>query len=101
MLPKEDPELRRAALLRRRAPRRQMLATESKIPAASPGKKPTRTAPTGKLSQLWANGIAKLLGVGVEDCVAGVGDVVGLKVDEERGEEDVVGDGDGVAGALD
>jgi len=52
MLPKDDPELRRAALFRRRAPRRQTPASESKIPAASPGKKPARTAPIGKLSQL-------------------------------------------------
>ena len=42
--------------------------------------------------------------LGVEDCVAGVGDVVGLEVEEEEDEEDeeeAAGADDVVAGAFD
>jgi len=42
-----------------------------------------------------------MLELGVEDCVAGVGDVVGLEVEEEEDEEEAAGADDVVAGAFD
>lgn len=50
MLPKEEP-LRLRAAFRRREPRMQTPAIESRIPAARPGKKPARTAVVGNLLQ--------------------------------------------------
>lgn len=74
MLPKEEP-LRRRSELRRRAPRRQTLAIVRRMPSSRPGKKPTRTAPTGNLSQ-WET---VQLAVGV---APGFAEVVGTMVVE-------------------
>ena len=53
MFPNEEPLFRREeALLRRRAPRRQMLASVRIIPRTNPGKKPARTALVGNLLEL-------------------------------------------------
>lgn len=52
MFPKEEP-LRLRAALRRREPRMQTPATVSRIPAARPEKKPTRTAVAGNLLHSW------------------------------------------------
>ena len=104
MLPKEDPELRRAALLRRRAPRRQTHATVSKIPAANPGKNPTSTAAMGKSLQFSVTETPPL----DEPGVAKEGGVGSFVLDEEGEEDDGVdvgvadvGEGEGFAGAFD
>lgn len=52
MFPKEEP-LRLRSALRRREPRMQTPAMVSRIPAARPGKNPTRTAVAGNLLHSW------------------------------------------------
>jgi hypothetical protein len=70
MFPKEEPLCRRAAF-RRLAPRRQILATVSRIPSSSPGKKPASTAKAGNLLQCAVRGVTVVFGDG-EDEVDGV-----------------------------
>lgn len=111
LFPKDDEEPRRAALRRREAPRRQIVRSVRRIPRTRPGKKPTRTAPAGKLLQVAVIGIVELLwveeDVGAEDAEVAllveekVGDVVAEVLEEEDvgvelGEEDEL-----VTGAFD
>lgn len=51
IFPNEEPLWRRDALRFPRAPRKQILATESSTPRARPGKKPTRMPVIGNLLQ--------------------------------------------------
>ncbi len=70
IFPKEEPLWRRAAF-RRLAPRRQILATVSRIPSRSPGKTPARTAVAGNLLEFAVRGVTAVFGDG-EDEVDGV-----------------------------
>ena len=73
IFPNDEPLCRRA-WFRRRAPSRQMLATVRRMPRTRPGKKPTRTAATGNLSQETA-------AMGKELLLAGELEEMGVEVD--------------------
>ncbi len=81
MFPKDEPERRRDSL-RRRAPRRQMLASVRTTPRKSPGKKPTRIAGMGNL----LHSVVRVVDVFMED--AGDVDVGFEEVAEEGAEEE-------------
>lgn len=88
-MPKEEPLCRRPDL-RRRAPRRQIVATVISAPATSPGKKPTSIAVMGNLSQESAvsGTVPFLLVTGTTDADCVLIDIVGDAAAEVREEED-------------
>lgn len=96
ILPKEEPERRRSVECAdglRAWPKQQTPSSAKKIPRASPGKNPARTAVAGNLLQLCVTGIKVVEG---EEVVVGfaleeadgvlVAEVVGLVLDPVIGE---------------